>query len=65
MNISTTYKGRLIEIEVFEVRNGWSWSYTIDGSDFTERTDRPLPTASLAEMEAMQDMHAKLRKATE
>jgi hypothetical protein len=39
MQITKTLKGRVIQAETTAIGDGWSWSYTIDGAGYTERTD--------------------------
>jgi hypothetical protein len=58
MQVTKTLRGRVIQAETTAVNEGWSWSYTIDGDGYTERTD-PVGDEEEALREAV--AHARRR----
>ena len=49
------YKGRVITLHITKRGRQFSWAYQIDDESIKECNDRPLPSASLAREEALDD----------
>ncbi|TFW15940.1 hypothetical protein [Duganella callida] len=55
------YKGHRVEISVsVDSKGNWRWSFTVDGLDYTEMCDRPIPGYELALMEAAQEAKQRI-----
>ena len=51
---SLEYKGHHIEADTNAIGKGFSWSYTIDGANFSESQDRPLQSEPTMLREAIE-----------
>ena len=47
------YKGHVIEAQTHKAGSAYSWSYTIDGSNYRESRDRPLKSEQVMLHEAV------------
>lgn len=56
------FNGFHYSVDVHKVKNGWTWSYIIEGGKMYECTDRPLPDDTIALHGARRDAEGRIAR---